>query len=179
MDKEIINLAIRNNFYVADIWFVLYKFVYPPKMKEYLGDARKGSRIYNEIFIKNTQAWFNGFKFDKMEYNWFVLKINNKPVGFWLSCWRKDRDNQFSCLEFLLVDKNERRKGYGKMLLENYFAFAEANNRDKCIVIQFDKTKDHLKDFYSQYGFVRDEEEEKKETDWKITDDVIWWYRKK
>ena len=148
--KTIIKLAKRNDFHTGDIMIAIKSDIeailnecpdiskYPVFIQEELKmnlilKMKKNDEeyLYNGMFIKNELNNIIGFIIHKLE-----RKTNNYII------------------DFLLVDKNYRNKGYGKYIVKQFLSFVP-NER---VVILYVKTKDENMRtnflFYVKLGFL-------------------------
>ena len=156
MDHQILTLAIKNNFYKEFIWYQLKGEIYPPMLKEQC-ERVNANTPETKLAVKARlmRVLENSIQKSIYDCNWFCLcNEEGKPVGFWGASNLKKMNGK-CVLEYLLVDESERRKGYAKKLMSNFFEWIENSGRTK-IALQFGNEL-FLRKFYSGYGFKPDE----------------------
>jgi GNAT superfamily N-acetyltransferase len=132
-------LARKLNFYPEQ----LYNFLF----RDFSPDIT--SRIPEPILRQlRQQSNFNSY--DKYDFQLRLLTIGTKLVGF--AFWTCPKENNGKCcLEFLLIDEPYRSKGYGKILMDDFVQWADANRPH--ILIQIPSKDERCKHFYTKYGF--------------------------
>jgi GNAT superfamily N-acetyltransferase len=161
--NAVIALAMRNNFYVEQVWNMLLRKLSP----------RVAQQLLKEGYTKEELAEVEKRSFAKYDnFNWEfrLLMKEDKVIGF--SFWDfPKKAGKGCCLEFLLVDEAERGKGHGKSLMDEYDRWTIANGRTNN-KIQFIPTP-KLMAFYTAYGFRDCGVVERGD----IGSDVVCWYR--
>lgn len=103
----------------------------------------------HEGFLKNT-LFYCDMKNIKNHYeSFFLLKKLNETIG--MVGIKKVEDNVYE-IKRLQVHSNYQNLGYGKKLLNTILKEAKKLRAEK-LVLDFDKRRDYLKDFYALFGF--------------------------
>lgn len=156
MEHQILTLAIKNNFYKEFIWYQLKGEIYPPMLKDWCERANANTPEKKlAVKARLMVVLENVIQKSKYDVEWFCLcNEEGKPVGFWGASFLKKGYGK-CCLEYLLVDESERRKGYAKKLMSSFWRWVNNSGRTK-IGLQFGN-EPFLRKFYSGYGFKPDE----------------------
>ena len=86
--------------------------------------------------------------------NFGFVAVNNETIIGFASIHIIEKLNRRSCLiEDVVVDKNERGKGIGKLLIEHLINFSKSKSCDKIIL----NSKESNIPFYNKLGFVQNE----------------------
>ena len=166
--KDILTLAIRNDFYKEHLWLIFTGEIYPAELKKWREEGASETNIQ-----WNKAMWIQQLSPDKYKNLFFVLRDqNNKPIGFINASHRKDLDNGKCFLEYMLIDEKYRGNGASADLLNLFFTWCEKVGRTK-IKVQFKTEDKRLNYIYSKYGFKKMNLEEGD------NDDDEWqnWYR--
>jgi len=157
--NAVIKLSLQHNFYIDQIWkLVLRKF--SPTIKKHL----LLSGVSLQKILEMEAGEFN--MYDNYNWQFRLLMKDDKVVGF--SFWDYPKKaGRGVCLEFLLIDEAERGNKYGRLLMDDFIAWADANRPQ--IKIQFTNTL-MLRTFYTKYGFS---EEKKNNADCSLNE----WFR--
>jgi RimJ/RimL family protein N-acetyltransferase len=147
--KEILALSIRNQFYTDQIWFLITGKLHP-KVETML---KQSITTNNFEIAQYIQQYMMTISNPKIKYEWFVFTDeDDKIIGFVSYSRRIDLENGKCFLEYMLIDKNYRGKGYSNIMLEKFFDWCRENNISK-IKIQFEANIPQLVHLYSKYGF--------------------------
>ena len=104
-------------------------------------------------FSKNFDNDIN-LNFINDQSNFGFVAVNNETIIGFASIHIIEKLNRRSCLiEDVVVDKNERGKGIGKLLIEHLFNFSKSKSCDKIIL----NSKESNIPFYNKLGFVQNE----------------------
>ena len=104
-------------------------------------------------FSKNFDNDIN-LNFINDQSNFGFVAINNETIIGFASIHIIEKLNRRSCLiEDVVVDKNERGKGIGKLLIEHLINFSKSKSCDKIIL----NSKESNMPFYNKLGFVQNE----------------------
>ena len=104
-------------------------------------------------FSKNFDNDIN-LNFINDQSNFGFVAVNNETIIGFASIHIIEKLNRRSCLiEDVVVDKNERGKGIGKLLIEHLINFSKSKSRDKIIL----NSKESNIPFYNKLGFVQNE----------------------
>lgn len=104
-------------------------------------------------FSKNFDNDMN-LNFIDNQSNFGFVAINNETIIGFASIHVIEKLNRRSCLiEDVVVDKNERGKGIGKLLIEHLINFSKSKSCDKIIL----NSKESNIPFYNKLGFVQNE----------------------
>ena len=104
-------------------------------------------------FSKNFDNDIN-LNFINDQSNFGFVAINNETIIGFASIHIIEKLNRRSCLiEDVVVDKNERGKGIGKLLIEHLINFSKSKSCDKIIL----NSKESNIPFYNKLGFVQNE----------------------
>ena len=104
-------------------------------------------------FSKNFDNDIN-LNFINNQSNFGFVAINNETIIGFASIHIIEKLNRRSCLiEDVVVDKNERGKGIGKLLIEHLINFSKSKSCDKIIL----NSKESNIPFYNKLGFVQNE----------------------
>ena len=129
-------------------------------------------RFYAEVVMKAMTPHPS----DKFAFNFRILIVEGKVVGFTTMDWRKDNKDGKCMFEFLLVDEAERGKGYGKLLIEDVINWCK--EVDKCYIkVQFETRDEKLKIIYGKYDFKHYPEEEPKDYQQGLMVGITNWYK--
>ena len=86
--------------------------------------------------------------------NFGFVAINNETIIGFASIHIIEKLNRRSCLiEDVVVDKSERGKGIGKLLIKHLINFSKSKSCDKIIL----NSKESNIPFYNKLGFVQNE----------------------
>ena len=114
------------------------------------------SRVKNLLiagFSKNFDNDIN-LNFINDKSNFGFVAVNNETIIGFASIHVIEKLNRRSCLiEDVVVDKNERGKGIGKLLIEHLINFSKSKSCDKIIL----NSKESNIPFYNKLGFVQNE----------------------
>lgn len=133
---------------VTGIWSLLYKKIYPPLYKQ-LSDTGTSLEALDARCIQEK------YRIEKSNYMLIVAKQEGKIIGYCI--WSFPRSDNGRCrLEYLLVDKEYRKRGMGEALIRTFLMWAEKANRPR-IKVHFDVTNPALLRFFSKLGFVSKE----------------------
>jgi predicted GNAT family N-acyltransferase len=153
--NAVIKLSIKHNFYTDQIWNMILRKLSPKVNKQLLTAGVSPSKILE----MEQQAFAN---YDNYNWEFRLLMKEGKVVGF--SFWDYPKKaGRGVCLEFLLIDEAERGNRYGKLLMDDFIAWADANRPD--IKIQF-KNTNMLRTFYTKYGFSGASNADGEMTEW-------------
>lgn len=169
--NAIIKLSITHNFYIDPIWNMVLRKFSPPLLRQLRNAGWSQERIeYEEA---------NQFrKYDYYNWECRLLKKEGVIIGFtfWDYPKRPKDEGLGCCLEFLLVDEAHRGNKYGKLLMDDFIVWADANKPK--IKIQFPKADRLLIKFYTKYGFKFDIVENEKDRDPNAEQGgLVEWYR--
>lgn len=104
-------------------------------------------------FSKNFDNDIN-LNFINDQSNFGFVAVNNETIIGFASIHIIEKLNRRSCLiEDVVVDKNERGKGIGKLLIEHLINFSKSKSCDKIIL----NSKESNIPFYNKLGFVQNE----------------------
>ena len=104
-------------------------------------------------FSKNFDNDIN-LNFINDQSNFGFVAVNNETIIGFASIHIIEKLNRRSCLiEDVVVDKNERGKGIGKLLIEHLINFSKSKSCDKIIL----NSKESNMPFYNKLGFVQNE----------------------
>ena len=104
-------------------------------------------------FSKNFDNDIN-LNFINDQSNFGFVAINNETIIGFASIHIIEKLNRRSCLiEDVVVDKSERGKGIGKLLIEHLINFSKSKSCDKIIL----NSKESNIPFYNKLGFVQNE----------------------
>jgi GNAT superfamily N-acetyltransferase len=104
-------------------------------------------------FSKNFDNDIN-LNFINNQSNFGFVAINNETIIGFASIHIIEKLNRRSCLiEDVVVDKKERSKGIGKLLIEHLINFSKSKSCDKIIL----NSKESNIPFYNKLGFVQNE----------------------
>ena len=104
-------------------------------------------------FSKNFDNDIN-LNFINDQSNFGFVAVNNETIIGFASIHIIEKLNRRSCLiEDVVVDKNERGKGIGKLLIEHLINFSKSKSCDKIIL----NSKESNISFYNKLGFVQNE----------------------
>ncbi len=104
-------------------------------------------------FSKNFDNDIN-LNFINNHSNFGFVAINNETIVGFASIHIVEKLNRRSCLiEDVVVDKNERGKGIGKLLIKYLINFSKSKSCDKIIL----NSKESNIPFYNKLGFVQNE----------------------
>ena len=104
-------------------------------------------------FSKNFDNDIN-LNFINNQSNFGFVAINNETIIGFASIHIIEKLNRRSCLiEDVVVDKKERGKGIGKLLIEHLINFSKSKSCDKIIL----NSKESNIPFYNKLGFVKNE----------------------
>lgn len=104
-------------------------------------------------FSKNFDNDIN-LNFIDNQSNFGFVAINNENIIGFASIHIIEKLNRRSCLiEDVVVDKSERGKGVGKLLIEHLINFSKSKSCDKIIL----NSKESNIPFYNKLGFVQNE----------------------
>ena len=104
-------------------------------------------------FSKNFDNDIN-LNFINNQSNFGFVAINNETIIGFASIHIIEKLNRRSCLiEDVVVDKSERGKGVGKLLIEHLINFSKSKSCDKIIL----NSKESNIPFYNKLGFVQNE----------------------
>ena len=104
-------------------------------------------------FSKNFDNDIN-LNFINNQSNFGFVAINNETIIGFASIHIIEKLNRRSCLiEDVVVDKSERGKGIGKLLIEHLINFSKSKSCDKIVL----NSKESNIPFYSKLGFVQNE----------------------
>ena len=104
-------------------------------------------------FSKNFDNDIN-LNFINNQSNFGFVAINNETIIGFASIHIIEKLNRRSCLiEDVVVDKKERGKGIGKLLIEHLINFSKSKSCDKIIL----NSKESNIPFYNKLGFVQNE----------------------
>jgi len=104
-------------------------------------------------FSKNFDNDIN-LNFIDNQSNFGFVAINNETIIGFASIHIIEKLNRRSCLiEDVVVDKSERGKGIGKLLIEHLINFSKSKSCDKIIL----NSKESNIPFYNKLGFVQNE----------------------
>ena len=104
--------------------------------------------------IIKTLARINNFPMDLIVFDFQTLEYSiiktdeNEVVGFYVRSY--PHNTKGSMLQYLLVDKEHRNKGYGTILMNHYIQWCKNNNRTKSLVQMKDRS---LMKFYEKFGY--------------------------
>lgn len=167
----VVKLSLTHNFYIDPIWNMVLRKLSPPLTNKLRLAGWSQERIERE----ETNQFA---KYD--DYNWeFRLLIKDETViGFTFWDYPKtSKTGRGCCLEFLLVDEAERGKKYGKLLMDDFIAWADANRPE--IKIQFEIKDRMLVQIYTKYGFKYDKEHAEPSDAGQVEMGLANWYRVK
>ena len=104
-------------------------------------------------FSKNFDNDIN-LNFINDQSNFGFVAVNNETIIGFASIHIIEKLNRRSCLiEDVVVDKNERGKGIGKLLIEHLINFSKSKSCDKIIL----NSKESNIPFYNKLGLVQNE----------------------
>ena len=104
-------------------------------------------------FSKNFDNDIN-LNFINDQSNFGFVAVNNETIIGFASIHIIEKLNRRSCLiEDVVVDKSERGKGIGKLLIEHLINFSKSKSCDKIIL----NSKESNIPFYNKLGFVQNE----------------------
>ena len=104
-------------------------------------------------FSKNFDNDIN-LNFINNQSNFGFVAINNETIIGFASIHIIEKLNRRSCLiEDVVVEKKERGKGIGKLLIEHLINFSKSKSCDKIIL----NSKESNIPFYNKLGFVQNE----------------------
>jgi GNAT superfamily N-acetyltransferase len=104
-------------------------------------------------FSKNFDNDIN-LNFINNQINFGFVAVNNETIVGFASIHIIEKLNRRSCLiEDVVVDKNERGKGIGKLLIDHLINFSKSKSCDKIIL----NSKESNIPFYNKLGFVQNE----------------------
>jgi len=104
-------------------------------------------------FSKNFDNDIN-LNFINDQSNFGFVAVNNETIIGFASIHIIEKLNRRSCLiEDVVVDKNERGKGIGKLLIEHLINFSKSKSCEKIIL----NSKESNIPFYNKLGFVQNE----------------------
>lgn len=150
--KAIMELCIRENFYVEDIYAHLYKDLYPPTKKRI---TEKGIPI--ELFRMSV--------FDRMNDMTICTNatiLDNKVVGFCMFTL------QYGCkafdLSFLFVKKEHRGNGIATSLINDFLVIYKIQKKKYAGKINyvFVAIKKEMVAFYKRFGFTENKPDDYK-----------------
>lgn len=153
--NAVIKLSIKHNFYIDQIWNMVLRKLSPTINKQLVNAGVSPSKILE--MEKQALA-----KYDNYHWEFRLLMKDNEVVGF--SFWDYPKKAGRGCsLEFLLVDEAQRGNKYGKLLMDDFVAWADATRPE--IKIQFENSK-MLRTFYTKYGFAGANNSDGKLNEW-------------
>ena len=127
------------------------------KIKELNSESEKSTKEIIANLLGSTQAWNIDFvkglnDLLKDEYQVTYLEVEKIIVS--VIVWIKIKDTNFSRIEYISTDENQRKKGYAKILLN------EINKRckdlkDKNIFLSTSPDKTNVIKFYENVGFEK------------------------
>lgn len=104
-------------------------------------------------FSKNFDNDIN-LNFINNQINFGFVAVNNETIVGFASIHIIEKLNRRFCLiEDVVVDKNERGKGIGKLLIEHLINFSKSKCCDKIIL----NSKESNIPFYNKLGFIQNE----------------------
>ena len=104
-------------------------------------------------FSKNFNKSFNTDFLDCASSNGFVVKFENKVIGY-ASLHVIEKVNRRSCLiEDVVISKGHRGKGVGKILINHIIDFSKTKKCDKVIL---NSSESNIR-FYEKLGFTKNE----------------------
>jgi len=104
-------------------------------------------------FSKNFDNDIN-LNFINDQSNFGFVAVNNESIIGFASIHIIEKLNRRSCLiEDVVVDKSERGKGIGKLLIEHLINFSKSKSCEKIIL----NSKESNIPFYNKLGFVQNE----------------------
>jgi GNAT superfamily N-acetyltransferase len=148
--NAVVKLSLTHNFYIDPIWNMVLRKLSPALTKQ----LRLAGWTQERIDREETKQFS---KYDDYNWEFRLLMKDDKFIGF--TFWdypKKSKRGQGCCLEFLLVDGAERGNKYGKLLMDDFIAWADTNRPE--IKIQFPIADRMLVQFYTKYGFKYDKE---------------------
>ena len=166
--NSILTMAIRNKFYIDHLWLVIRGDIYPVLIKQWKEERRNKREIEVASFI-----YKRGLLNPKFGYKWFVLRDEDKIVGFIAMSYRVDLSNDCCFLEYMLLDEAYRGKKLSHQLMSSFFDWCKENGKNQ-IKVQFEINDERLNYLYSQHGFKREFLENGDE---KIIGGYVNWYK--
>jgi GNAT superfamily N-acetyltransferase len=145
--NAVLKLSLTHNFYIDAIWTMVLRKLSPSLTKQLRLAGWSQERIDQEETKQLS-------KYDAYIWELRLLVKDEKVIGF--AFWDYPKTGKGCSLEFLLVDKAERGKKYGKLLMDDFIAWADANRPE--IKIQFPIADKLLVKIYTKYGFKFEKE---------------------
>jgi ribosomal protein S18 acetylase RimI-like enzyme len=142
--KIIKKLSKKNNFHIEDVYGVCGDLKY---------GLDKRTSIYEKLNIEIEKKFYiemeKKFYKNNSNYKGLIICKEKKPVGFLLYYIRP---HNCSCLdiEFLLIDKNEQKNGFGTKLIDHI----KQKYENYVIVVKSDN--DNSNKWYIHKGFLTD-----------------------
>lgn len=116
-------------------------------------DFSSVQKLLIDGFSKNFDKNIN-LNFINNQSNFGFIAVNNETIIGFASIHIIEKLNRRSCLiEDVVVDKSERGKGVGKLLIEHLINFSKSKSCDKIIL----NSKESNIPFYNKLGFVQNE----------------------
>ncbi|MFL2612844.1 MAG: GNAT family N-acetyltransferase [Flavobacteriaceae bacterium] len=116
-------------------------------------DFSSVQKLLIDGFSKNFYKNIN-LNFINNQSNFGFIAVNNETIIGFASIHIIEKLNRRSCLiEDVVVDKSERGKGVGKLLIEHLINFSKSKSCDKIIL----NSKESNIPFYNKLGFVQNE----------------------
>jgi ribosomal protein S18 acetylase RimI-like enzyme len=87
----------------------------------------------------------------------FVAEYEKKIIGYLIGCIKKPEDYRtvklIAELENMLIEESYRKKGIGKMLINNFIKWVKENKINRIKVSVYDKNTNAI-EFYKKTGFT-------------------------
>lgn len=150
MNYEIIECDFNNEKHIQSIWILSKKNNFN------VNDLQMnlfGKSSILKLFCSDEEIYNEGKKINaifKENKNWkgFLLVKNNKVFGFIIYY---NNENVYSNLDYLLIDKKYRNKGFSKLLINHLINNIKNNTNQSLIVCKSDFDKI---DYYKKFNFV-------------------------
>jgi GNAT superfamily N-acetyltransferase len=166
--NSILTMAIRHKFYIDHLWLVIKGDIYPSLIKQWKAEGIPLTEI-----VFRTLMYKKELLNPKFGYKWFVLRDEDKIVGFIAISYRVDLSNDKCFLEYMLLDEAYRGKKLSHQLMNSFFDWCKENGKNQ-IKVQFEINDERLNYLYSQHGFKREFLENGDE---KIIGGYVNWYK--
>ena len=161
--KCILILSKRNNFYTDDLYGLIYGKVKLSSVKNNFDKMVNGLNVPypNDNQFEKMKIELEKNLYLKMYKNLpnckgLFICIDNKPIGFVLFSSRKGLllINIEVDLLFILIDETHRRKGYGKILINELKTILQQNTD----IIIANITDDNADKFFTNLEFIKKED---------------------
>jgi len=154
MKREVITLARQDDEpdlcynQVGGMWGMFYDSVYPELYRQFERDGDDLNELDEHLIERRKKFKLFGKQF-------IVAKYGDKIIGYCLWTYSFQTDGGGCYLEYILVDKDFRKRGIGEALMRTFIKWAEMNDR-MYKKVTFDATNPELVRFYSKLGFEKE-----------------------